>query len=105
MSDAQATNVTGTRRVPKPVNEPVKSFTAPAIVHERGRQPVKQLGMRGRFALRPKVFAGTDDANPKVALPDAVDDGTGRGGRVAIHQPFRECQSCGLSAFPGSVMW
>ena len=58
MSEAQATNVTGTRRVPKPVNEPVKSY-APGSP-ERASLKARLASMAGERADIPIIIGGEE---------------------------------------------
>jgi len=51
--------------------------------------------MGGRLGLSAEVFAGCDDADAKIGLPDAVDEGAGGGGRIASDQPFSEGETVG----------
>src|SRR5262249_55744328 len=43
-----------------------------------------------QFTLQAEILAGTDQARAEVRLPDAVDDGSRRGGSIAGNQPFRQ---------------
>ena len=58
MSDPQATNVTGTRRVPKPVNEPVKSY-APGSP-ERAALKERLASMANERADIPIIIGGKE---------------------------------------------
>ena len=44
------------------------------LLHELDGQPVEQLRMRRRLALRAEVLARRDEARAEVRLPDAVDE-------------------------------
>ena len=49
------------------------AFCAPLAAIELRRQPVEQLGMGRRRALRAEVLAGLDEAAAEELLPGAVD--------------------------------
>src|SRR5438874_1557155 len=64
--------------------------------HQLHRQPVQQLWVRRGFALGAEVLAGAHDSVSEIGLPDAVDNGSGRGGRAAVDQPTSESQAVKL---------
>ena len=39
------------------------------------------------FTARAEIFGGVDEADAEIRLPDTIDEGAGRRGRFAIHQP------------------
>ena len=54
------------------------------------RQPVEQLGMAGRFALRAEVFLGLDQPDAEDLRPEAIDGHSGGQGVPRIDQPPRQ---------------
>ena len=68
---------------------------APALRHQLGREPVEQLGMRRRRALRSEVLAGLDQAASEQLLPQAVDDDARHERVVRIDEPSRKTQAVG----------
>ena len=61
-------------------------------VHELGREPVEQLGVRRPFALRAEIVEHLRQPGPEELAPRAVDE-RARGERiVARHQPVREIE-------------
>ena len=83
-------------------DQPMQVLEAPAVVHELDGQPVEQLGMRRRLALRAEVLAGRDDAGAEVRLPDAVDQRSRRGRRPAVDQPARRTSAASARAPAGN---
>ena len=72
---------------------------APAAVHELDGQPVEQLGMRRRLALRAEVFAGRHEPGAEIGLPDPVDERPRRRRRVAA-RPATSRTSGAMPAAP-----
>ena len=65
---------------------------APALRDELGGQPVEQLRMRRRRALRAEVLARLDEPASEDLLPEPI-DGDARDERVAlVDQPAREAE-------------
>ena len=63
------------------------------VLDELDGQPVEQLGVRRRLALRAEVLAGRDEAGAEVGLPDAVDERARGRRRLRIDEPPRERQA------------
>ena len=61
----------------------------PAALHEFDGQPVQQLGIRRRLALRSEVVQDLGNSRPEEELPQSIHEDP-RGQRVvAIHEPVR----------------
>ena len=61
----------------------------PTAVHEFDSQPIQQLGIRRRLALRPEVVQNLGDPRPEKELPQSIHEDP-RGQRVlSIHEPIR----------------
>src|SRR6185503_19299667 len=75
---------------------------APALRDEFGGEPVEQLRVRGRRALRAEVLARLDESTAEDLLPHAIDGDAGDQGVVLVDQPAREPEAVdGLIAAHG----
>src|SRR5438132_827459 len=71
----------------------MQMLEAPAAFHQLDGQPVEQLRMRRRFALRAQVFTGADDPGTEISLPDPVDNRSSRRRRLTVDHPAGERQA------------
>ena len=76
-------------------DQPVHRLEAPAPVDELGGQPVEQLGMARRRALRAEVLVGLDEPPAEVRLPEPVDRDPGRQRVLRVDQPAGQVEPVG----------
>ena len=67
-------------------------FHVPVVLDKFRRQPVKQLGVRRRFALSPEVVQSRGQAGAKKQLPHPVDIGARRQRVFGVHDPLGQVQ-------------
>ena len=76
-------------------DQPQHFLHAPAIAHEFRGQPIQQLRVGGRRALRSEIFAGLHNAAAEQLLPVAIHRDA-RGERVVVgYQPVGQAQAIG----------
>ena len=73
-------------------DQSVHVLQIPAAAHEFRGQPVQQLRMAGRVALRAEIVLGLYDSDAEVALPESVHGDPGRERVVVGDQPARQAQ-------------
>ncbi len=76
-------------------DRPQQRLLAPAAIHQLDGEPVEELGVRGRLALRPEVLAGLDQAASEELLPQAVDVHPRHQRVVAIDEPAGQAEAIG----------
>src|SRR5215472_13761157 len=76
---------------------------APAALHKFDREPVEQLGMRGRTPRLAEIVERLDEPCPEMMLPDAVDHHPRGEWMLGASQPARKGKppACLLRARPG----
>ena len=59
----------------------MKGFDTPILLHELGREPIQQFGVRGTLTLEAEVARVRGNALVKMMLPDSVHENA-RGERI-----------------------
>ena len=80
-------------------HELVDGLEAPAAGHEIAREPIEQLGMRGRVADDAEIAGRGDDAAAEMVLPEPIDDDACRQGMIGAGEP---CGQLGAAAGGGA---
>ncbi len=75
----------------------------PAASNELARQPIQQLRMRRRRALRTKVLARLDQSDAKELLPDTIDGDASGQRMIGIDQPAGQFQPVGGGSLAAGV--